>query len=198
MGQNYKMRHTAQRGFTMIEIIIVIVLIGVIGSLAANILFQGSDIYVSETNRQGFVSEARSSFWRIMRESQGQASSADFSSSGQKFLGLKNAKGETIDFLTESTGEFKRRLNDGNYNVLSNSLSYSDSEFSYFDNNFNKINVSQSDLSNEAAETVHLIKLDLIFLKNENLNNEDKLSLSSYVYPLNFGLGKNMSYHNYE
>ena len=44
-------------GFTMIEIVIVIILVGIIGSLAATMLFQGSEIFVSETNRQSFVSE---------------------------------------------------------------------------------------------------------------------------------------------
>ena len=87
------MKRTVYSGFTMIEIVIVIVLIGVIGSMVASILFQGSDIYISETNRQGFVSEARSSFWRIIRESQGQASSSDFSNSSQKNLILKNSRG---------------------------------------------------------------------------------------------------------
>lgn len=186
------MKRTVYSGFTMIEIVIVIVLIGVIGSMVASILFQGSDIYISETNRQGFVSEARSSFWRIIRESQGQASSSDFSNSSQKNLILKNARGETIDFLAESSGYFKRKYNNGNYNVLSDALSFSESNFTFYDNNFNVITPSQSNLSNEEAENVHLIKLDLIFLKNE-----DKISLSSFIYPNNFRLGKAMSYHNY-
>ena len=61
-------------GFTMIEIVIVIILVGIIGSLAATMLFQGSEIFVSETNRQSFVSESRSAFWRTMRSTQGQMS----------------------------------------------------------------------------------------------------------------------------
>ena len=84
------MKQIATKGFSMIEIVIVIVITGVIGSIAASILSQGSNIYISETNRQGFVSEARSSFWKIIRESQGQASSLDFSSSSQKNLLLSS------------------------------------------------------------------------------------------------------------
>ena len=91
MDQNFDMKRLAHNGFTMIEIVIVIVLIGVIGSMAASILFQGSDIYVNETNRQGFVSEARSSFWRIIREVQGQVSPKDFSKMIQhKFMIQQN------------------------------------------------------------------------------------------------------------
>jgi len=187
------MKYNTQKGFTMIEIVMVIVLIGVIGSLAANILFQGSDIYISETNRQGFVSEARSSFWRMMREAQGQASPADFSTSDQRNLSLKNSKGETVDFITDSEGKINRKLNNGDPNLLSDVFSFSNSNgFSYLDKNFNIITPSQSNLSIEEAETVHLIKLELTFLKNS-----DRLSLSSYIYPYNFRFGKNMSYHNY-
>ena len=187
------MKQIASKGFSMIEIVIVIVITGVIGSIAASILSQGSNIYISETNRQGFVSEARSSFWKIIRESQGQASSLDFSSSSQKNLILKNAKGETIDFLAESSGYLKRRFNNESYIVLSDFISYPESNFIYFDNDFNLITPSQNVLTSEQAEIVHLIKLDLKFS-----TNEDTLLLSSHIYPNNFRMGKTMSYHKYE
>ena len=41
------------RGFTLIEMIIVIVITGIIGSMTATMLFQGSDIFVSETDQGG-------------------------------------------------------------------------------------------------------------------------------------------------
>ena len=52
----------AYKGFTMIEIITVIVIIGIIGSMSARLLYQGSEMYVGETKRQGFVSESRAAF----------------------------------------------------------------------------------------------------------------------------------------
>ena len=51
----------------MIEIVLVIVIAGIIGSMAASLLYQGAEMYIGETNRQGFVSESRSAFWRLMR-----------------------------------------------------------------------------------------------------------------------------------
>ena len=69
------------KGFTLIEIVIVVVLIGIIGSMAATMLFQGSEVFISETKRQGFVSESRSAFWRMMRDIQGQATREDFKGS---------------------------------------------------------------------------------------------------------------------
>ena len=182
---------SSQKGFTMIEMILVIVAVGIIGSMAADMLFQGSDIFVKETNRQGFVSEARSAFWRLMRETQGQSSPADFILSDQNSLYVKNGKGDLKDFQTGSTGYFNFRMGTGSYNSLSSSLGYSQSNgFTFYDNSFNVISPSSGGLTEAQAKTVRLSKLDLTFV-----NDTDILSLSSFVYPHNFRFGSKMSYH---
>ena len=183
---------SSQKGFTMIEMVLVIVAVGIIGSMAAAMLFQGSDIFVKETNRQGFVSEARSAFWRLMRETQGQSSPADFILSDQNSLYVMNGKGDLKDFQTGSTGYFNFRMGTGSYNSLSNSLGYSQSNgFTFYDNNFNVVSPSSGGLTEAQAKTVHLSKLDLTFV-----NDTDILSLSSFVYPHNFRFGSKMSYHD--
>ena len=183
---------TSQKGFTMIEMVLVIVAVGIIGSMAAAMLFQGSDIFVKETNRQGFVSEARSAFWRLMRDTQGQSSPADFILSDQNSLYVKNGKGDLKDFQTGSSGYFNFRMGTGSYNSLSNSLGYSQSNgFTFYDNNFNVVSPSSGGLTVAQAKTVHLSKLDLTFV-----NDTDTLSLSSFVYPHNFRFGSKMSYHD--
>ena len=183
---------SSQKGFTMIEMVLVIVAVGIIGSMAAAMLFQGSDIFVKETNRQGFVSEARSAFWRLMRDTQGQSSPADFILSDQNSLYVKNGKGDLKDFQTGSTGYFNFRMGTGSYSSLSNSLGYSQSNgFTFYDNSFNVISPSSGGLTEAQAKTVHLSKLDLTFV-----NDTDILSLSSFVYPHNFRFGSKMSYHD--
>ena len=62
----------SNKGFTMVEILVVIIAVGLLGSISVIMLSQGSEIFVSETARQGFVSEARSAFWRAMRDAHGQ------------------------------------------------------------------------------------------------------------------------------
>ena len=176
----------------MIEMVLVIVAVGIIGSMAATMLFQGADIFVKETNRQGFVSEARSSFWRLMRDTQGQSSPADFILSDQNSLYVKNGKGDLKDFQTGSSGYFNFRMGTGSYNSLSSSLGYSQSNgFTFYDNNFNVVSPSSGGLTEAQAKTVHLSKLDLTFV-----NDMDTLSLSSFVYPHNFRFGSKMSYHD--
>ncbi len=183
---------TSQKGFTMIEMVLVIVAVGIIGSMAAAMLFQGSDIFVKETNRQGFVSEGRSAFWRLMRDTQGQSSSADFILSDQNSLYVKNGKGDLKDFQTGSSGYFNFRMGTGSYNSLSSSLGYSQSNgFTFYDNNFNVVSPSSGGLTATQAKTIHLSKLDLTFV-----NDTDTLSLSSFVYPHNFRFGSKMSYHD--
>ena len=180
------------KGFTMIEMVLVIVAVGIIGSMAAAMLFQGWDIFVKETNRQGFVSEARSAFWRLMRDTQGQSSPADFIVSDQNSLYVKNGKGDLKDFQTGSSGYFNFRMGTGSYNSLSSSLGYSQSNgFTFYDNSFNVVSPSSGGLTVAQAKTVHLSKLDLTFI-----NDRDTLSLSSFVYPHNFRFGSKMSYHD--
>ena len=76
--------------------LIVIVAVGIIGSITARLLFQGSDIFVGETNRQGFISEVRSSFWRVFRETHGQKSKEEytFSSSNNLYKYISSLKSD--------------------------------------------------------------------------------------------------------
>lgn len=181
-----------KNGFTLIELVIVIVLIGIIGSMAATMLFQGADLFVKETNRQGFVSESRIAFWKIMRESQAQSGAVDFVQSNQNSLYLKNAKNITKDFQLASSGNFNIRVGNGSYNSLSNSLSSTNTNgFYFYDDNYNLISPPISGMSSNQANNVHMMRLELEFIKDQ-----DEISLSSFIYPKNFRFGKKMSYHN--
>ena len=176
------------KAFTMIEIVIVIFITGIIGSMAASLLYQGADIYVDETDRQGFVSESRSAFWRLMRETQGQRNSEDFNQSGQENLKLKNANNISREFRINSGG-LELSLDGSNYSDLSNAVS--SNNFYFYNNIYNDITPSSTgSLTLLEAESVHLTKLKLTFQKGP-----DTFSLSSYIYPINFRFGKKMSYH---
>ena len=79
----------------------------------------------------------------------------------------------------------------GNYNLLSSYLSFDQSGgFKYYDNSFNIISPSTAGLTGEQAKLVHLSRLELTFV-----NDEDIFSLSSFIYPYNFKFGQKMSYH---
>ena len=46
------MKKRLSNGFTMIEIVLVIVIAGIIGSMAASLLYQGAEMYIGETNNK--------------------------------------------------------------------------------------------------------------------------------------------------
>ena len=172
----------------MIEIVIVIFITGVIGSMAAGLLYQGADIYVKETDRQGFISQSRSAFWRLIREVQGQRSSEDFDQSGQAIINLKNANNIPRVFRIASN-EFEFSLDGSSYSDLS--IDLFSNNFYFYNSIFSDMTPSSSgSLSLSESEKVHLTKLEITFQKGS-----DSLSLSSYVYPINFRFGKKMSYH---
>ena len=60
----YKFKKSSS-GFTMIEIIIVIATMAIFGALTAEILSNATTVYSSSLGRQQFISEARSSFFKI-------------------------------------------------------------------------------------------------------------------------------------
>ena len=53
------MKKRLQSGFTLIELVISLAIMGVIGLIAADMLSQGADIYVSQSSRKKFTSQAR-------------------------------------------------------------------------------------------------------------------------------------------
>jgi len=180
-----------QKGFTFIEMILVIVTVGIIGSMAATMLFQGSDIFVQETNRQGFVSKSRAAFWKLFREAQGQSSSANYYQSNSTDLNLKDGNGELKDFRLETSGNFNFRLGTGTYYPLSTSIGNNLTDgFSFINSSYGNIQPSAGGLTLSEAQAVHMTKVDLTFV-----DDMDTLSLSTWIYPQNFRFGQKMSYH---
>ena len=58
--------------------VLVIIVIGVIGSMASIILYEGSVVFTSETNRQGFVSQSRNSLLECNAQFGSQANQKTF------------------------------------------------------------------------------------------------------------------------
>ena len=102
------MKNYTEKGFTLIEMVLVTLAIGIIGSMAASMLFQGASIYIEETKRQSFISEARSSFWRLHRDAQNQSRPIDFSLSDGNNLYLTNSNGDQKQYVINSNGSIKK------------------------------------------------------------------------------------------
>ena len=181
-----------QTVFTLIEIILVILAIGIIGSMAANMLSQGAGIYKETAYRQSFIGQARSAYWRMSRESGLQRSASNFTLSGPKYLYSRNAHNENVEFSLLNVSDLNYTAISGTTYPLSSQLKTQQSLFRYYDQSFTEIQLSENQtLSSSQAETVQLLQLDISF-KQDN----DSVRFSSYIYPNNFRFGKKMSYHD--
>jgi len=78
-------------GFTLIELIITVIAIGIFGAITANILGNASKVYSKTLNKQKFVSEVRSSFFRINREINLQTWPTNDDISSSKTINIKGA-----------------------------------------------------------------------------------------------------------
>jgi len=179
-----------QSGFTLIESVISIAIIGVIGLLTVDMLSHGADIYVSQSNRKKFTSQARTAFWHIQQNMRNQSDAENYYQSGADLLSILDGNGQAGTYRILSDGTLTYEKNSATY-ILSDQISYNKSGFSYFDSNYNDITPSVgSTLSEEDAANVHLAKINLFFI-----DQLDSIELSTYSYSNNFRFGRKKSYH---
>ncbi|MBT4370098.1 MAG: prepilin-type N-terminal cleavage/methylation domain-containing protein [Candidatus Marinimicrobia bacterium] len=181
----------SQKGFSLIEIILVILAIGIIGTMAASMLAHGADIYKETIYRQSFIGQARSAFWRMSRESGLQRSASNFTLSGPKYLYSRNAHNENVEFSLLNVSDLNYTAISGTTYPLSSQLKTSESLFRYYNQSFTEIQLSENQTLGSQAETVQLLQLDMSFKQDD-----DSVRFSSYIYPNNFRYGKKMSYHD--
>ena len=182
----------SSKGFTLIEMVLVIIVIGIIGSMASVILYEGSVVFADETNRQGFVSQSRSAFWRLMRNVQGQANPENFYLSDDKNIFITSGVGEQREFRIHESGSLDLNLGTGTYHSLSDDVSLTGTVgFSYYDKQNYPLDPGGSGLSMEIANEVHSSRVQVLFK-----SGQDSLYLDTYIHPINFRFGKKMSYHH--
>ena len=83
-------------GFTMIELSIVILVMAIFGTLTAEILSNATKIYSESLKRQQFISEARSSFFKISRELSWQKHFEGFKQSSEKRIFINTGEGLSL------------------------------------------------------------------------------------------------------
>ena len=57
-----------QPGFTFIEVVISLAIVGVISGLSISMLLQGTEIFVGAKDDSHLMNESRTAIWRISRE----------------------------------------------------------------------------------------------------------------------------------
>ena len=130
-----------ERGIIKVGDEISILGMGVIGLLAVDMLSQGADIYVSQSNRKKFTSQARTAFWHILQNMRNQSDAENYYQSGADLLSILDGNGQAGTYRILSDGTLTYEKNSATY-ILSDQISYNKSGFSYFDSNYNDITPS--------------------------------------------------------
>ena len=189
--KNRSLKNTS-KGFTLIELIITVIAIGIFGAITANILGNASKVYSKTLNKQKFVSEVRSSFFRINREINLQTWPTNDDVSSSKTINIKGADNYESQYNFQSNN--KLRLNliqhpnlSPTSQILSEKINFSSSNIFYYNNQNNLVT------NNSDANSVSLNRLSILF--NHPVHGYS-MTLDSYVSPYNFKFGKPMDYHD--
>tara|TARA_B100000579_G_scaffold362629_1_gene320817 strand:+ start:36 stop:602 length:567 start_codon:yes stop_codon:yes gene_type:complete len=181
-----KLKNTS-RGFTMIEILVVLAALAIFGMLTAEILSNATKVYSNSLNKQKFISEARSSFFKIIREISWQKNAMSLSGSTNKKINITTLDGNIITYEIRSSNDIinsNQQISGSNNQILTNKIDYSNSQFSYFDEQGNIVNI-QNQFNN-----VQSIKLEIKYI-----NGNHNITLKSSVIPYGVLIGRPMSYH---
>jgi|TARA_B110000495_G_scaffold45368_1_gene37412 prepilin-type N-terminal cleavage/methylation domain-containing protein len=178
------------KGFTFIEVIISLALVGVISGLSISMLLQGTDIFMKAKEETQLLNESRTSIWRIARELHNLSSNHLLALSNDNRLYIKDAKSNQIDFSIVNNNVLNVNRA-GATNPLSGSLDQAHTNQFQFISSQNSIIASSQNLTDANASLVNLLKIKFRFKKDNQV-----LDLRTHVYPYNFKFGKKMSYHD--
>ena len=175
-------------GFTMIEIVIVIVIAGIIGSMVLVYFTKDLKCMEKQIGRASLTNHVL--FLEINRTTQGQQSKENFSLSTDKTL-FKLIKSESFIFHSLLGDQFKLSIDGGNnYNYTKLFGLFTINGFYFYNNSYSLIIPSLGGLTNAQA------KLFIAKTKSYFCEKCGYTITVIYVYPLNFRFGKQMSYHN--
>ena len=184
-------RKKTSQGFTLIELIITVIAIGVFGGITASVLASASKIYSETLNKQKFVSEARSSFFRLNRDLNLQTWPTNDDISSSKTINIISADNGELQYNIQNTNKLQLYLIqhpsfDPTSQLLSEITNYSSSNIYYYNSQNNLIS------TNSEANYVILNRLNILYNKP---TDGYSMMLDSYVSPYNFKFGKPMDYH---
>ena len=180
------------RGFTLIELVLTVIAIGIFGAITANILGNASKVYDATLKKQKFVSEARHSFFRLNRDFNLQTWAMNDDISNPKSLNIESANGWQLQYDLQTNNNLRLNLiQHSNLSptseVLSKNTYYPSSNVLYYDNQDNIVSDSYH------SNNINLAKIRILF---NDPTNGYSMNIESYAYPYNFKFGKPMDYHD--
>ena len=182
-----KYTKATSKGFTLVEIVIVIMTVAVFGTITTVMLANASKIYSSSIKRQKLITEARSTFFKILREASWQKSYSSFAGSNNKKLVIIPGDGNNISYEIRQTNDViqkNEQISGANDKIITDKIEYSNSLVTYKNSAGNSI-----DIENQISD-IKSLELTLKF----NQENQSLL-FHGKVIPYNLRIGRAMSYH---
>ena len=182
-----KYTKATSKGFTLVEIVIVIMTIAVFGTITTTMLANASKVYSSSIKKQNLINEARSTFFKIIREASWQKSFSGFAGSNNKKLVIRPGDGNSISYEIRQTNDIIQnndQITGANNKIITNQVEYSNSSIVYKNSSGNTI-----DIENEIGQ-IKSVELTLKF--NQESQN---LLFRGEITPYNLRIGRAMSYH---
>ena len=176
------------KGFSLIELIVSITIIGVISGLGMLMLSEGSSIFFSESSTKRVMDEGQLSIWKLMHEVRTVESLDNFATSNENRLYVASSSDgmafeiDSDDNLIVNQGQVSSLLSD-----MINPLG--DNAFR-FKNSVGNIIETNSPSGLVDAENVSLVELNLHFIQNG-----EEMNISSHVSPRNSRYGRKLSFH---
>ena len=164
------MNKSSRKGFTLIEYIIVILVVGVIAAVLGALIIQGVRAFDSIAAREALMTEAEAAAEKMSREIRNAGKSSDIVEADSNTFSFTDIYGDGIKYYTE--GKLLMR----NEKILAANIKSAD--FFYYD----KQNIEITPpLSEERFIDIHLVGIKLVFS-----DRGQETAIETKIRPRNF------------
>ena len=175
-------------GFTLMELVIVIIAFSIIGVISVAILRSAGDVYWGITNRKAVVVNNQTALSRMVREISLQLDRSRLEFASDQELQIVTPRLVTLTY-TIADGEIRLSHNHGLSRVVAGNVVLAHTSIGYRDSFGNNLNVFP--LSSSDRQKVWTINLEV-----ETGFDVDTLALKSTIFPENLRYGQRMPYHD--
>ena len=140
-------------GFTLIELIVAMVIVGIIASLLITYIIGSTEAFSRVHSRKSLIIDATSCLKKFTREAGSTYKIFTATTTNFQFTTTLDTN-VVIDYEINNDGTFTRELGAGNKELLSRNIDFNNSYFNYYDVNDN------------VATPIRRIRLSLLFSRN--------------------------------
>ncbi len=153
MQKHFVKKFNGSTGFTLIEFVVAMVIVGVIASLMVIYLMGSTEAFSRVQSRKSIIIDATSSLKKFDREVSSTYKIFQTNPKNFKFTTTLDTN-IVIDYEINADGTLTRKLGAGSKELLSEDIDFSQSYFNYYDAN------------DIVATPIRRIRLSLLFSKN--------------------------------